>query len=80
MAYQRIFWKDRVVVFNDDGSVKDANKLNEVKQFTAHNMNVAKQYGDYERARGNAIGANLTSDKHNNPFKATANAVRNMLY
>lgn len=64
--------------FNDDGSVKDANKLNETKQFTAHNMNVAKQYGDYERARGNAIGANLTSDKHNNPFKATANAVRNM--
>ena len=64
--------------FNDDGSVKDANKLNEVKQFTAQNMNVAKQYGDYERARGNAIGANLTSDKHNNPFKATANAVRNM--
>ena len=49
MAYQRIFWKDRIVVFNDDGTI---NKIvQEGTPLSAFNLNhmeegISKTYND----------------------------------
>lgn len=62
---------------DDSGNVTDQNKLNKVIQFTNYNADVAKANSDYEKARGNMIGA-TAQNKDQNMFKSTANAIRNM--
>ena len=75
MAYQRIFWKDRIVVFNDDGSV--ANIIQEGTPLSAFNLNhmeegIVKAYNDSDLIKKNQLelliardleGARVTMDE-----------------
>lgn len=58
MAYQRIFWKDRIVVLKDDGSI--ANIVQEGTPLSAFNLNhmeegIAKTYSDTELIKKNQL-------------------------
>ena len=65
MAYQRIFWKDRIVVFNDDGSI---NKIiQEGTPLSAFNLNhmeegIAKTYNDAELIKKNQLELLIARD------------------
>lgn len=48
----------------------------EAKKHAAETMNVARQYGEQERANSRAIGASYDSEIKDNPFLATFNAIR----
>ena len=65
MAYQRIFWKDRIVVFNDDGSV--ANIIQEGTPLSAFNLNhmeegISKTYKDTELIKKNQLELLISRD------------------
>ena len=65
MAYQKIRWKDRVVVFNDDGSV--ANIIQEGTPLSAFNLNhmeegIAKTYNDAELIKKNQLELLIARD------------------
>ena len=65
MAYQRIFWKDRIVVFNDDGSI---NKIiQEGTPLSAFNLNhmeegISKTYKDTELIKKNQLELLISRD------------------
>lgn len=65
MAYQRIFWKDRIVVFNDDGSV--ANIIQEGTPLSAFNLNhmeegISKTYNDTDLIKKNQLELLIARD------------------
>ena len=65
MAYQRIFWKDRIVVFNDDGSV--ANIIQEGTPLSAFNLNhmeegISKTYNDTDLIKKNQLELLISRD------------------
>ena len=64
--------------YDEEGNVLDQNAADQVKGVTAQNSRVAKQYADYEHAKGKAIGATYDSDYKDNRFYATLNAIRGM--
>ena len=64
--------------YDEEGNVLDQNAADQVKGVTAQNSKVAKQYADYEHAKGKAIGATYDSDYKDNRFYATLNAIRGM--
>ena len=65
MAYQRIFWKDRIVVLNDDGTI---NKIiQEGTPLSAFNLNhmeegIAKTYNDAELIKKNQLELLIARD------------------
>lgn len=75
MAYNRIWWKDRIVVFNEDGSV--ANIIQEGTPLSAFNLNhmeegISKTYFDTDLIKKNQLelliardleGARVTMDE-----------------
>ena len=68
MAYQKIFWKDRIVVLNDDGTV---NKIvQEGTPLSAFNLNhmedgIAKTYNDAEMIKKNQLETLICRDLEN---------------
>ena len=65
MAYQKIRWKDRIVVFNDDGSV--ANIIQEGTPLSAFNLNhmeegISKTYKDTELIKKNQLELLISRD------------------
>lgn len=65
MAYQRIFWKDRIVVFNDDGTI---NKIiQEGTPLSAFNLNhmeegISKTYNDTDLIKKNQLELLISRD------------------
>ena len=65
MAYQRIFWKDRIVVLNDDGTI---NKIvQEGTPLSAFNLNhmeegISKTYNDTEKKKKNQLELLIARD------------------
>ena len=65
MAYNRIFWKDRIVVFNDDGTI---NKIiQEGTPLSAFNLNhmeegIAKTYNDTDLIKKNQLELLISRD------------------
>ena len=64
--------------FDEKGNIADKFALAKAKQVTNENLNVARNYGEQERASSRALGASYDSDYKDNPFLATFNAVRRM--
>lgn len=64
--------------YDEEGNVLDQSAANQVKGVANQNSRVAKQYADYEHAKGKAIGATYDSDYKDNRFYATLNAIRGM--
>ena len=68
MAYNRIFWKDRIVVLNDDGTI---NKIiQEGTPLSAFNLNhmdegIAKTYYDTELIKKNQLELLISRDLDN---------------
>lgn len=68
MSYRRIFWKDRVVVLNDDGTI---NKIiQEGTPLSAFNLNrmddgILKVYYDTELTKKNQLELLISRDKDN---------------
>lgn len=65
MAYNRIRWKDRIVVFNDDGSI--ANIIQEGTPLSAFNLNhmeegIVKTYYDTELIKKNQLELLIARD------------------
>ena len=65
MAYNRIFWKDRIVVFNDDGTI--ANIVQEGTPLSAFNLNhmeegIAKTYNDTDLIKKNQLELLIARD------------------
>ena len=65
MAYQKIRWKDRIVVFNDDGSV--ANIIQEGTPLSAFNLNhmeegISKTYKDTDLIKKNQLELLIARD------------------
>ena len=65
MAYQKIRWKDRIVVFNDDGSV--ANIIQEGTPLSAFNLNhmeegISKTYNDTDSIKKNQLELLIARD------------------
>lgn len=65
MAYQKICWKDRIVVFNDDGSV--ANIIQEGTPLSAFNLNhmeegISKTYNDTDLIKKNQLELLIARD------------------
>lgn len=65
MAYQKIFWKDRIVVLNDDGSI---NKIvQEGTPLSAFNLNhmeegISKTYNDTDLIKKNQLELLIARD------------------
>ena len=65
MAYQRIFWKDRIVILNDDGTI---NKIvQEGTPLSAFNLNhmeegISKTYKDTELIKKNQLELLISRD------------------
>ena len=65
MAYQRIFWKDRIVVLNDDGTI---NKIvQEGTSLSAFNLNhmeegISKTYNDTDLIKKNQLELLISRD------------------
>ena len=65
MAYQRIFWKDRIVVLNDDGTI---NKIvQEGTPLSAFNLNhmeegISKTYNDADLIKKNQLELVISRD------------------
>ena len=65
MAYQRIFWKDRIVVLNDDGTI---NKIiQEGTPLSAFNLNhmeegITKTYNDTDLIKKNQLELLIARD------------------
>ena len=65
MAYRKIFWKDRVVVLNDDGTI---NKIvQEGTPLSAFNLNhmeegISKTYNDTEMIKKNQLELLISRD------------------
>ena len=65
MAYQKIFWKDRIVVFNDDGTI---NKIvREGTPLSAFNLNhmeegISKTYNDTDLIKKNQLELLISRD------------------
>ena len=64
--------------FDDNGNVIDEDALAKAKDSGQKAINVARQYGEQEHARGKAIGATYDSDYKDNRFYGTLNAIRGM--
>ena len=65
MAYQKIRWKDRIVVFNDDGSI--SNIIQEGTPLSAFNLNhmeegIGKVYNDTELIKKNQLELLIARD------------------
>ena len=65
MAYQKIRWKDRIVVFNDDGSI--LNIIQEGTPLSAFNLNhmeegIGKVYNDTELIKKNQLELLIARD------------------
>ena len=68
MAYNRIFWKDRIVVLNDDGTIN--NIIQEGTPLSAFNLNhmdegIAKTYYDTELIKKNQLELLISRDLDN---------------
>ena len=65
MAYQRIFWKDRIVILNDDGTI---NKIvQEGTPLSAFNLNhmeegISKTYNDTDLIKKNQLELLISRD------------------
>ena len=65
MAYQRIFWKDRIVILNDDGTI---NKIvQEGTPLSAFNLNhmeegISKTYNDTDLIKKNQLELLIARD------------------
>lgn len=68
MAYQKIFWKDRIVVLNDDGTI---NKIvQEGTPLSAFNLNhmeegISKTYNDTDLIKKNQLELLIARDLEN---------------
>lgn len=65
MAYNRIYWKDRIVVLNDDGSIKKV--IQEGTPLSAFNLNhmdegISKAYYDTELIKKNQLELLISRD------------------
>ena len=65
MAYQRIFWKDRIVVLNDDGTINNLNQ--EGTPLSAFNLNhmeegISKTYNDTDLIKKNQLELLIARD------------------
>ena len=65
MAYNRIYWKDRIVVFNEDGSIKKV--IQEGTPLSAFNLNhmdegINKTYYDTELIKKNQLELLIARD------------------
>lgn len=65
MAYQRIFWKDRIVILNDDGTISKV--IQEGTPLSAFNLNhmdegIAKTYYDAELIKKNQLELLIARD------------------
>ena len=65
MAYQRIFWKDRIVVLNDDGTVNKV--IQEGTPLSAFNLNhmeegISKTYNDTDLIKKNQLELLISRD------------------
>lgn len=65
MAYNRIYWKDRIVVLNDDGSIKKV--IQEGTPLSAFNLNhmdegISKTYYDTELIKKNQLELLISRD------------------
>ena len=65
MAYNRIFWKDRIIVLNDDGTI--ANIIQEGTPLSAFNLNhmeegIAKTYNDTDLIKKNQLELLIARD------------------
>ena len=65
MAYQRIFWKDRIVVLDDNGNI--TNVIQEGTPLSAFNLNhmedgIAKTYNDTELIKKNQLELLISRD------------------
>ena len=65
MAYQRIFWKDRIVVLNDDGTIN--NIIQEGTPLSAFNLNhmeegISKTYNDTDLIKKNQLELLIARD------------------
>ena len=65
MAYQRIFWKDRIVVLNDDGTIN--NIIQEGTPLSAFNLNhmeegISKTYNDTDLRKKNQLELLIARD------------------
>lgn len=68
MAYNKIWWKDRIVVFNDDGSI--ANIIQEGTPLSAFNLNhmeegIVKAYNDTDLIKKNQLELLIARDLQN---------------
>ena len=65
MAYQRIFWKDRIVVLNDDGTINKV--IQEGTPLSAFNLNhmeegISKTYNDTDLIKKNQLELLIARD------------------
>ena len=65
MAYQKILWKDRIVVYNEDGTV--ANVIQEGTPLSAFNLNhmeegILKTYNDTDLIKKNQLELLIARD------------------
>ena len=65
MAYQKIFWKDRIVALKEDGTI--ANIIQEGTPLSAFNLNhmedgIAKTYNDTEMIKKNQLETLICRD------------------
>ena len=63
---------------DDNGNVKDQNAVYQAQGTAAYNVDRGRQLNEIERANSRALGASYDSDYKDNPFAATANAIRRM--
>ena len=68
MAYQKIFWKDRIVALKEDGTI--ANIIQEGTPLSAFNLNhmedgIAKTYNDAEMIKKNQLETLICRDLEN---------------
>ena len=68
MAYNKIYWKDRVVVLNDDGSINEV--IQEGTPLSAFNLNhmdegIAKAYYDVDLIKKNQLELLVSRDLDN---------------
>ena len=65
MAYQKIFWKDRIVIFDDNGNI--TNVIQEGTPLSAFNLNhmeegIVKAYNDSDLIKKNQLELLITRD------------------
>lgn len=65
MSYQKIFWKDRIIVFNDDGTINKV--IQEGTPLSAFNLNhmedgISKTYNDTDLIKKNQLELLISRD------------------